>query len=94
VAAGFDPIPLLESKHERIYSMHVKDRKSKDNGGDNMPWGEGDTPIMDVLQLVKKNKYKFPATIEMEYKVPDDSDAVKEVAKCVDYCKEAIEKAS
>ncbi|MBA4055575.1 MAG: xylose isomerase, partial [Marivirga sp.] len=36
VAAGFDPIPLLESKHERIYSMHVKDRKSKANGGDNV----------------------------------------------------------
>jgi sugar phosphate isomerase/epimerase len=94
VAAGFDPIPLLESKHERIYSMHVKDRKSKDNGGDNMPWGEGNTPIMEVLQLMKKNKYKFPATIELEYPVPDGSDAVKEVAKCVNYCKDAIEKTS
>ncbi len=92
VAAGFDPIPLLESKHDRIYSMHVKDRKSKANGGDNVMWGEGDTPIGSVLQLMKKNKYKFPATIELEYQVPAGSDAVKEVAKCVEYCRKVLEK--
>jgi sugar phosphate isomerase/epimerase len=92
VAAGFDPIPLIEAKHDRIYSMHIKDRKSKANGGENMPWGEGDTPVAQVLQLMKKNKYKFPATIEMEYKVPDGSDAVKEVAKCVEFCRKALEK--
>jgi sugar phosphate isomerase/epimerase len=94
VAAGFDPIPLLEARHDRIYSMHIKDRKSKDNGGDNMPWGEGNTPIAPVLQLMKKNKYKFPATIEMEYAVPETSDAVKEVAKCVDFCRNVLEKTS
>jgi sugar phosphate isomerase/epimerase len=92
VAAGFDPIPLIEAKHDRIFSMHIKDRKSKANGGENMPWGEGDTPIAQALQLMKKNKYKFPATIEMEYKVPEGSDAVKEVAKCVEFCRKALEK--
>lgn len=91
VAAGFDPIPLLKAKHEHIYSMHLKDRKSKDNGGANMPWGEGDTPIADILQLMKEEKYKFPATVELEYPVPDDSDAVKEVAKCVEYCRKVLE---
>lgn len=94
VAAGFDPIPLLKSKHEHIYSMHLKDRKSKANGGDNMPWGEGDTPIAPILQLMRNNKYKFPATVEMEYQVPEGSDAVKEVAKCVEYCRKALEKNS
>ena len=94
VAAGFDPIPLLESKHEHIYSMHLKDRKSKANGGDNMPWGKGDTPIVEILQLMKKNKYKFPATVELEYPVPEGSDAVKEVAICVEYCRKALEKNS
>jgi sugar phosphate isomerase/epimerase len=91
VAAGFDPIPLIHAKHSRIYSMHIKDRKSKANGGDNMPWGEGDTPIVSVLQLMRKNKLKFPATIEMEYTVPDDSDAVKEVTACVEFCRKALE---
>jgi sugar phosphate isomerase/epimerase len=94
VAAGFDPIPLLESKHERIYSMHLKDRKSKANGGENMPWGEGDTPIVKILQLMRKNKYKFPASIELEYEIPDGSDALKEVSKCVEYCRKALEKSA
>ena len=94
VAAGFDPIPLLESKHEHIYSMHLKDRKNKANGGANVPWGEGDTPIVEILQLMRKNKYKFPATVELEYPVPDGSDPVKEVAKCVEYCRKALEKNS
>jgi sugar phosphate isomerase/epimerase len=92
VAAGFDPIPLLESKHDRIYSMHLKDRKSKANGGANMPWGEGDTPVVGILQMMKKNKYKFPATVEMEYEIPDGSDAVKEVAKCVEFSRKVLEK--
>jgi sugar phosphate isomerase/epimerase len=91
VAAGFDPIPLIHAKHSRIYSMHIKDRKSKSNGGDNMPWGEGDTPLVPVLQLMRKNKLKFPATIELEYTVPADSDALQEVAACVDYCRKALE---
>jgi sugar phosphate isomerase/epimerase len=91
VAAGFDPIPLIHAKHARIYSMHLKDRKSKANGGDNVPWGEGDTPIVKVLQLMRKNKLKFPATVEMEYSVPDDSDALKEVAACVEFCRKALE---
>lgn len=90
VAAGFDPIPLIESKHNHIVSMHTKDRKSKANGGANVPWGQGDTPIVEVLQLMQKNKYKFPATIELEYEIPAGSDAVKETAKCVEYARKAL----
>ena len=94
VAAGLDPIPLLEAKYDRIYSTHLKDRKSKANGGINVPWGEGDTPLVAVLQLMRNNKYKFPGTIEFEYDVPAGSNAVKEVAKCIEYGKNALEKKS
>lgn len=90
VAAGFDAIQFIEAKHQHIVSMHVKDRKSKANGGANLPWGEGDTPIVEALQLMAKRKYKFPATIELEYPVPDGSDAVKEVARCVEYARKAL----
>ena len=68
--------------------MHLKDRKF--HNGPNMPWGQGDTPIKEVLQLMKKEGYKFPATIEQEYKIPDGSDAVKEVIKCREYAKQAL----
>ncbi|PWJ59081.1 sugar phosphate isomerase/epimerase [Dyadobacter jejuensis] len=90
VAAGFDPIELLEAKHQHIVSMHTKDRKNKANGGDNVVWGEGDTPIVQVLQMMRDKKYKFPATIELEYPIPQGSDAVKETAKCVEFARKAL----
>jgi sugar phosphate isomerase/epimerase len=93
-AAGFNAVELVEAKSNRIASAHIKDRQNPDHGKANLPWGTGDTPIVQVLQLMKKKKYKFPATIELEYEVPDGSDAVKGVAKCVEYCRKALEQNS
>jgi sugar phosphate isomerase/epimerase len=82
------PVAFIEKYHDRITSMHIKDRKF--SNGPNAPWGEGDTPIKEVLQLIKKNKYSFPATIELEYKIPEGSDAVKEVKLCRAYAADAL----
>lgn len=84
---GLSPIPVIEKYHDRIISLHLKDRTAD---GGNLPWGEGKTPIKDILQLMKKEKWTFPADIELEYKIPAGSDAVAEVAKCVQYCKHAL----
>jgi hypothetical protein len=43
-----------------------------------------------MLQLMRKNKWTFPADIELEYRIPEGSTAVAEVAKCVQYCKNAL----
>lgn len=83
-------LALIKNKHDRITSLHIKDRKTKADGGKNVPWGEGDTPIKDILNLLRVNKYKFPATIELEYKIPDGSDAVQEVRKCLAYAEKAL----
>jgi sugar phosphate isomerase/epimerase len=92
VAAGNpDPIILIKEKHDRIASMHIKDRQKPENGKGNLPWGQGDTPIKEVLNLMSTQKYKFPATIELEYEIPANSDPVKEVKKCLDYCRKALE---
>jgi sugar phosphate isomerase/epimerase len=85
VAAGFDPIDYITKNHKRITNLHLKDRK-KDQGA-NVPWGEGDTPIKDVLHLLKKNKYDIPANIEYEYR---GEDAVAEVRKCYEFVKAAL----
>jgi len=82
------PIPLMEKHRDRILSLHLKDRKK--NNGPNMPFGEGDTSVALVLQYMKKNKLTFPGDIELEYRVPQGSDAVKEITKCVQFCKEAL----
>jgi sugar phosphate isomerase/epimerase len=84
-AAGFDPVAYLEANHARITNLHLKDRK-KDNGA-NTPWGEGDTPIKQVLQLLKQKKYDIPANIEYEYQ---GADAVVEVGKCFQYIKDSL----
>jgi hypothetical protein len=39
---------------------------------------------------MRKNKWAFPASIELEYQIPEGSDAVKEVAKCLQYCRQAL----
>jgi sugar phosphate isomerase/epimerase len=55
-----------------------------------MPWGEGDTPIPAILNLLKAKKYDIPVSIELEYDIPEGSDAVKEVQKCLDFAKRAL----
>ncbi|MEM6344277.1 MAG: sugar phosphate isomerase/epimerase [Bacteroidota bacterium] len=91
IAAGYDPLPFLEAKHEKIHSIHLKDRQTKANGQKNLAWGLGDTPVVAALQMMRDKKYQFPGTIELEYKIPDGSDAVQEVAKCLEYCRKALE---
>jgi sugar phosphate isomerase/epimerase len=86
-AAGFDPVAFLEENHAKILTVHIKDRKK--NHGPNMPFGEGDTDIKGVLEVLKTKKYPIPAMIEYEYGKPG-MDAVAEVQKCFNYCKAAL----
>jgi sugar phosphate isomerase/epimerase len=87
---GGTPMQFLEKHHDRIASFHLKDRTTPQHCSLNIAWGTGETPIREILQLVKKNKWDIPASIELEYEVPAGSDAVKEVRKCVDYCRAAL----
>lgn len=93
---GLSPVPALEKLHDRIASAHLKDRtpSTTENGthvaGANLPWGQGSTPIREILLAARKNKWKFPFAIELEYQVPADSNAVIEVKKCEEYCKKVL----
>ena len=64
---GKSPIPVIEKYHDRIISLHLKDRTPD---GGNLPWGQGKTPIKEVLQLLKKEKWPIYGDIELEYKIP------------------------
>jgi len=71
--------------------MHLKDRKRVcHDGSENMPWGQGDTPLRGVLQTLKKNHWAIPAGIEFEYNVPAGSTWDAEIAKCVQYARDAL----
>ena len=84
-AENENPLEIIKTKSDKIVSMHLKDRQKKSNGGGNLVWGSGDTPIVDVIKLIKENGYTFPVTIELEYDIPEGSDAVQEVKKCLAY---------
>jgi sugar phosphate isomerase/epimerase len=84
-------LAYIENNHKRISSIHMKDRKSKANGADNLKWGEGDTPIKEILLLLKNKKYNIPVTIELEYKIPEGSNAAKEVKICRDFAKQILQ---
>jgi sugar phosphate isomerase/epimerase len=85
-AAGFDAVAFLRQHHDRITHLHLKDRRTQANGGDNVAWGQGDTPIKAVLQLLKRERWDIPANIEFEY----PGDPLVEVPRCLQYCKDAL----
>jgi hypothetical protein len=88
-ATGTSPAAWIKEHHDRVTHVHLKDRKA--NNGPNMPFGQGDTPIKEILLLLKKEKYKIQATIEMEYPVPEGSSNLEEIGKCVKYCQGILE---
>lgn len=85
-AANYDAAGYLRENRGKIVVLHIKDRRK--NRGPNTPWGEGDTPIKEVLQMLKWEKWPIRAMVEYEYRGAGDS--VAEVRKCVDYCKAAL----
>lgn len=85
-AANFDAVAYIKERHADITHLHLKDRKK--NGGPNVEWGQGDTPIKEVLHLLKASKYPIRAYIEYEY--PGKGSGVEEVKKCFEYCKQAL----
>jgi sugar phosphate isomerase/epimerase len=86
VAANLDPVAFIAKHHSRISYLHLKDRKRDE--GPNMPWGQGDTPIREVLQLVKREGYAIPCLVEYEYR--SEESPLVEVSRCLDYIRKAL----
>jgi sugar phosphate isomerase/epimerase len=85
-AANFDAIDYIRAHHADITNLHLKDRRK--NQGDNLPWGKGETPIREVLQLLEKERWPIRAYVEYEYRGAGSS--VDEVKKCLEYARQAL----
>jgi sugar phosphate isomerase/epimerase len=85
-AANYDAVAYIREHHDRITNLHLKDRKK--NQGDNVPWGSGDTPIREVLQLLKREQWPIRAYVEYEHR--GTAGAVEEVKTCVAFARQAI----
>ncbi len=89
---GLHPNGIIEKLHERIFSIHLKDLTGPKStpANTNQVWGKGETPLADILRLIQKQKWPIYCDIELEYEVPPDSDAAKEVAKCVEFARKVL----
>lgn len=85
-AANLDPVKFIQQHYRSITNLHIKDRKR--DQGDNVPWGTGDTPIREVLQLLKRERYPIRAYLEYEHR--GEAGPVDEVRKCLDYTRQAL----
>jgi hypothetical protein len=92
-ATGLHPNGIIERLHNRISNIHIKDKTGPKNKipNTNTQFGQGETPIADILLLLKKEKWPIYVDVEMEYKIPEGSDASKEVKKCIDYMRNILE---
>jgi len=91
-ATGLHPNDLISKLHERIYSIHLKDKTGIDGypPDTNAPWGQGDTPLSDILRMIQINQWNIYCDVELEYEIPEGSDAVIETAKCVAYARKLL----
>ena len=91
-STGKHPNDVIKRLHDRIVSIHLKDKTGPKSTppNTNQVWGKGEMPIKDLLLLLKKEKWPIYVDVELEYEVPSDSDAAKEVTKCVNYAKKIL----
>lgn len=85
-----DPLAFVRKYHDRIFSIHLKDRTTRAHGQRNLPFGEGDTPLGPLFALMKSEGWDYPCDIELEYAIPEGSDAEKEVGVANHYCRDLI----
>jgi sugar phosphate isomerase/epimerase len=86
VAGNNDPVAFIKTHHDRITNIHIRDRQ-RDNGP-NRPFGQGDTPIKEILTTIRDNGYRIRCYLEYEY--GSFRPSVEEVTTCFDYCRRAL----
>ncbi|MBW6502456.1 MAG: sugar phosphate isomerase/epimerase [Bacteroidales bacterium] len=92
-ATGLHPNDVIEKYHTKMRSIHIKDKTGPRHAtpNANMPFGKGETPIADILLLLKKEKWPINVDVELEYPIPEGSDAARETAKCIEYMRNILE---
>ena len=84
---GWDALKFIEDTHSRVFGLNLKDR-TKANVS--MPWGDGDTHIRDILQLVRDKKYPIRCYIDCDYALPESSTRQAEVKRCMEFARAAL----
>ena len=91
-STGKNPCDFIEKYHDRIFSMHTKDKTGPNaqTPNENQVWGQGQTPLDDVLKLVQAKYPQIYCDIELEYAVAPWSNSIKEVGTCIKYAQRVL----
>ena len=92
-STGLHPADFIRQYHDRIGSLHLKDKTRPDNvtqKDTNQVWGQGETPLDEVLRVVRDRKLPIYCDIELEYPIAPWSTPVKEVKTCKEFCRQVL----
>lgn len=88
-----NPMEFIEYFHDRIISIHIKDKTSFKNpyqSNQNQVWGQGETPLREILELVRDKYPNIHCDVELEYVVPQWSTPEKEIKNCVQFARQIL----
>ena len=92
-STGRNPCELLDKYGDRVKSIHLKDKTGPNNqyaANANQVWGQGETPLEELLLKVKNEKLPLWCDIELEYPIAPWSNAVAEVLTCINFCRQIL----
>lgn len=92
-STGLNPTNFIRNYHDRIASIHLKDKTIPYNitgKNTNKVWRQGETPLAEVLHLIRDQKLPIYCDIELEYPVNPWSTSIKEVKICKEYCRQIL----
>jgi sugar phosphate isomerase/epimerase len=91
-STGRHPNEIINQYKDRIFSLHLKDKTGPKTTppNTNQVWGQGETPLAEVLLKVRDEKLPYYCDIELEYPIAAWSTSVKEVRTCVSFARQLL----
>jgi len=91
-STGLNPCDFIRKYHNRIFSLHLKDKTGPktDPANKEQVWGQGETPMEEILLLLKKEGWPIYVDIELEYEIKPWSNQVKETRTCVQFARNIL----
>lgn len=86
-AGGWDVLKFIEVTHDRVFSLNLKDRTT---AGLSVPWGEGDSHLTEILQLVRNKNYPVRCYIDCDYTTAEGSSRVADIQRCFEFAKATL----
>ena len=78
-ARGWDVTRFVREHADKIDFLYLKDRRWDYTS---VPFGEGDTPIREVVQLIRERQYPIRCYVDCEY---PSSDRAQDIRQSIEY---------